>query len=315
MAARGLEPPRPLYVLVRDLLVAILVGVVLYSIFTVFNSRVLNEFNSPEILLFEAGAIALVTYFVARAVTGATNALLARRGATSRASAIRLFLNLLIVIGAVLALFKLAGVSLESIFLGSALAGIVLGLAAQTVLANVFAGLLIVIADPFRPGDRVSLVPPSYGAIAPSYAHEMLYPTYSGTVEDVGLIYTVMRADAGGTVRVPNSVVLGALVIRQAPGVLRSHRIRMTFPQSVAVSTVETALAETLGSLPGRSSVAPPVILEVVDISATTWDGIVVVWTTAADEAGLRDIVLRSVLTKLPAAHPSAGAAARGPLA
>ena len=309
------EPPRPLYVLVRDLLVAILVGVVLYSIFTVFNSKVLTEFNSPEIILFEAGAIALVTYFVARAVHGATNALMARRGGTSRASAIRLFLNLLIVVGAVLALFKLAGVSLESIFLGSALAGIVLGLAAQTVLANVFAGLLIVIADPFRPGDRVSLVPPSYGAIAPSYAHEMLYPTYSGTVEDVGLIYTVLRADSGGTVRVPNSVVLGALVIRQAPHVVRSLRIRMTFPQAIPVSVVETAVAETEGSLPGRSPTAPPVRFEVADISATTWDGVVVVWTTALDESEIRDRVLRSLLARLPAAPLSAGAATRGPTA
>jgi small-conductance mechanosensitive channel len=315
MAASEPEPPRPLYVLVRDLLLAILVGIVLYSIFTVFNGKVLTEFNAPEILLFEAGAIALVTYFVARAVTGATNALMARRGATSRASAIRLFLNLLIVIGAVLALFKLAGVSLESIFLGSALAGIVLGLAAQTVLANVFAGLLIVIADPFRPGDRVSLVPPSYGAIAPSYAHEMMYPTYSGTVEDVGLIYTVLRADTGGTVRVPNSVVLGALVLRQAPGVARSHRIRMTFPQSVPVSIVEAAVGETHGSLPGHSAAAPPVRLEVADISATTWDGVVVVWTTAPDEAGLRDRVLRSVMSRLPTARPSAGGDARGPIA
>jgi small-conductance mechanosensitive channel len=309
------EPPRPLHVLVRDLFVAILVGAALYSIFTVFNRTVLNEFTAPEILLLEAGALALVTYFVARAVHGATDALLARRGGSSRAAAIRLFLNLLIVVGAVLALFKLAGVSIESIFLGSALAGIVLGLAAQTVLANVLAGLLIVIADPFRPGDRVSLVPPSYGAIAPSYAHEMLYPTYSGTVEDVGLTYTVLRADGGGTVRVPNSVVLGALVIRQGPNMIRSHRIRMTFPQSVPVSTVETAVTETGGSLPGRSGAGPPFRFEVADVSAATWDGVVTVWTEVPDEAAIRDRVLRSVLARLPATPPLAGAAPRGPTA
>lgn len=302
MAAADPKASRPLHVLFRNLLLAVVVGVALILLFTVFNHLVLTPFNATEILLFEAGAIVLVTYFVARAVTGATSALLVHRGASSRQSAVRLFLNLIIAIGAVLVLFRLAGVSLESIFLGSALAGIVLGLAAQTVLANVFAGILLVIADPFRPGDRISLVPPSYGAIGPSYAHEMLYPTYSGTVEDVGLIYTVMRADTGGLVRVPNSAVLGSLILRSNTGVLKAHRIRMTFPQSVPISVVEGAVAEAQRSLPERSPAAPPLALQVADISATTWDGVVLVWTTDPDESGFRDRVLRSVLSRLPAA-------------
>jgi len=293
-------PSRPLYVLVRDLLLALLLGAFLFSVFTVFNRQFLNDFNEPGVLLIEAGAILLVAYLVGRAVTGATNALLARRGSTSRAHAIRLFLNLLIAVGAILALFRLAGVSIESIFLGSALAGIVLGLAAQTVLANVFAGLLLVVADPFRPGDRVSIVSGSYGAIAPSYPHEMMYPSYTGVVEDVGLIYTVLHLDSGGTARVPNSVVLGALVLRQTPGVARSVRVRMTFPTSVPVPAVEAALADVGAGLPPVPTSLPPPRLEVADISSASWDGVVVLWSAVPDEAAVRDAVLRSVLGRLP---------------
>jgi small-conductance mechanosensitive channel len=293
-------PPRPLYVLVRDLLLALLLGAFLFGVFTVFNKQFLNDFNEPGVLLIEAGAILLVAYLVGRAVTGATNALLAHRGGSSRAHAVRLLLNLLIAVGAILALFRLAGVSIESIFLGSALAGIVLGLAAQTVLANVFAGLLIVVADPFRPGDRVSIVSGSYGAIAPSYPHEMMYPSYSGVVEDVGLIYTVLHLDSGGTARVPNSVVLGALVLRQTPGVPRSLRVRMTFPLSVDVPTVEAALADVGAGLPPTPAHLPAPRLEVADVSATSWDGVVVLWTAVPDESTARDAVLRSVLARLP---------------
>ncbi|MGD0249710.1 MAG: mechanosensitive ion channel family protein [Thermoplasmata archaeon] len=296
--------PRPFYVLARDLLVATFLAVFLFTLFTIFNHQFLNEFNEPEILILEAGGIILVSYLVGRAVTGAINALMARRGGTTRAHAVRLFLNLLIAVGAVLALFRLAGVSIESIFLGSALAGIVLGLAAQTVLANVFAGLLIVVADPFRPGDRVAFVSGSYGALAPSYPHEMMYPSYTGVVEDVGLIYTVLRLDTGGTAQVPNSVVLGALVLRQTPGVARSVRVRMTFPQSVGVPMVEAALTEIAVKLPRTSPLTPLPRIEVTDISATTWDGVAVVWTMVPDETSVRDSVLRSVLTRLPVTAP-----------
>lgn len=292
---------RPSYVLVRNLVLAIAVAAGLFVLFDAINSRTLNlsQFNGTDILLLEAGAILLVAYLLSRAVTGAANALMRRQGEVSRGHVVRLFLNLVIAIGAVLALFKLAGVSIESIFLGSALAGIVLGLAAQTVLANVFAGLLLVVADPFRPGDRISLVSSNYGAIAPSYPHEIMYPTYGGTVEDVGLIYTILRQDTGGIVKVPNSVVLGALVLRPTVGGVRSHRVRMTFPRSIAVTTVESVLTDLRATFQDPQAPGSRLTLEVVDISATTWDGVVIVWTAATDEASIRDRVLRSVLGRL----------------
>ncbi len=299
------EPPRPLYILLRDLLVALVIGGVLFSIFLVFNTYVLRGIAQPIVLLLEAGAIILVALLVARAVGGATNALLLRRGAVSRSHAVRLFLHILIAVGAVLALFKLAGVSLESIFLGSALAGIVLGLAAQTVLANVFAGLLLVLADPFRPGDRVMIVSSSYGVIWPSYPHEMMYPGVSGVIEDVGLIYTVLRDDQGRTAKVPNSVVLGALVFRPTAGAPQARRVRMTFPLAVPVATVESAVAQLAAGLAPASGTAPPPRLEVADIGAATWDGLIIVWTTALDETAARDVVLRGVLARLaPTARP-----------
>ncbi len=297
-------PTRPLAILLRDLLLALVVGLVLFVIFEYFNQLVFGSLAQPLILLIEAGAIILIAYMVARAVSGATNALLRRQGTVSRSHAVRLFLNLLIAVGAVLALFKLAGVSIESIFLGSALAGIVLGLAAQTVLANVFAGLLLVLADPFRPGDRVTIVSSSYGAVWPSYPHELTYPGVSGVVEDVGLIYTVLNDDLGRHAKVPNSVVLGALVFRPRPGVPQARRVRMTFPLSVPVATVETVVAQLSATLSPAGG--PPPRLEVADIAPTTWDGVIVVWTSARDEAATRDAVLRGVLASHPgAARPS----------
>lgn len=297
---------RPLRILVRDLLVALVVGGFLFVLFDLIYRHILviAGVTGSTLLFLEAGAIVLVAYLFSRALTGAVNALLRIRGNVSRGHVVRLFLNLLIATGAVLALFSLAGVSLESIFLGSALAGIVLGLAAQTVLANLFAGLLLVVADPFRPGDRINLTSSSLGAIAPSYPHELMYPFYGGTVEDVGLTYTILRQDTGGVVKIPNSIILGG-VVQRFEGNLRTVRVRMSFPQTVPVATVEAALADLKAALHDPKTTVSRVSLEMIDISATTWDGVVLVVTSNMDEPTIRDRVLRSVLARLVRPEPS----------
>jgi small-conductance mechanosensitive channel len=292
-------------VLLRNLILSAALAVGLYVLFYQFNAQFFQSrgFAHPFFLALEAGAVLLVAYVVAQSLTNATSAILERRGIASRSHAARLFLNILVAIAAVLVLFSLAGVSAESLFLGSAFAGIILGLAAQTVLANVFAGLLIVLSDPYRPGDRVSFVTSSYGALAPSYPHEMMYPGYSGTIRDVGLVYTVIELDSGGLAKFPNSIAITALSLHQLPGVPRAFRVRMTFPLSIPIPLVETAVAEVAATLPGVSSSWPPPRVDVTDISVATWDAVVTVWSTVVDEGPVRDRILRSVLAQLPAAR------------
>jgi small-conductance mechanosensitive channel len=290
-------------ILVRNLLIVILLAAGLYVLFTVFDRLVLHGLSATEVLLLEAGAVVLVAFAVARAFTSAADELLRRRGQVQHGATMRIFLNLLIGVGAIFALFELAGVSVESIFLGSAFAGIILGLAAQTVLANVFAGLLLVLANPFRPGDRVSFISSSYGAFAPSYPHEMAYPSYSGTVEDVTLLYTILVLDSGGMAKVPNSVVIGALVLQPRTGAPKAHRVRMTLPYTVGVPVLEAALGDVAAAFPQDSARTRPK-LEVTDISAATWDAVITLWSAILDDSAVRDRVMRAVLARLPAPAP-----------
>jgi small-conductance mechanosensitive channel len=298
------EESRTLRILFRNLVLVVLLAVAIYLVFEVFGSTLFHGFRPLDVLLLEAGAVVLIAFAAARAFTSAIDAVLRRQGQAHHGATVRVFLNILIAVGAVLALAALAGVSIESIFLGSAFAGIVLGLAAQTVLANVFAGLLLVVASPFHPGDRVSIISSSYGAFAPSYPHEMAYPSYVGVVEDVELLYTILRLDAGGTAKVPNQVVLAALVVLPTPGVPKLHRVRMTFPLTVDTKTVEAALAEIRSGFPDDAGRAPP-RLEVTDISPTTWDGVVLLTSRTLDDGLVRDRVMRAILRQLPATHPS----------
>jgi small-conductance mechanosensitive channel len=288
---------RPSRGLVRDLLVAAALAAGFYLIFGVFNARLFHTFSITEVLLLEAGALVLVAMLVARAVTNAATKALVRQGLGGRGPAVRLFLNMLVAVAAVFALFRLAGVSADSILLGAGFTGIVLGLAAQTVLANVFAGFLIVFADPFRPGDRISLVSSNYGILAPSYPHEALQPGYAGIVEDIGLVHTVLTLDNGAVAKVPNAVVITAMVIAPGPGTV--HRVRVTFPPGVPVAEVEAALPEIAGAFPAPFAGAPPPRLEVADLAPTGWDGVVVLWSPVRDSAAVRDRVLRVLAGRL----------------
>ncbi len=85
----------------------------------------------------------------------------------------------------------LAGVSVVSV---------VLGLAAQSTLGNLVAGVSLVLYRPVRVGDNVQLNSPK-GLI-------------TATVERVSLGYTVLRDAESSEVIVPNSVMAGSVVIR-----------------------------------------------------------------------------------------------------
>lgn len=94
----------------------------------------------------------------------------------------------------------IAGVRPETILLGGALTVAILGLAAQQTLGNVFAGVVLQGAGPYRVGDRVRL---SGGQVS---------GTIEGTISALGLFYTAI-ARHGERVMIPNSVVLGATVV------------------------------------------------------------------------------------------------------
>ncbi len=87
-----------------------------------------------------------------------------------------------------LVLLAIAGASPTALLAGGTFAGLVLGLAAQTVLSNIIAGVMIILARPYEVGDRITFFTWQYGLIVPAYppkfySHETLMPGYSGLVQ------------------------------------------------------------------------------------------------------------------------------------
>jgi small-conductance mechanosensitive channel len=91
-------------------------------------------------------------------------------------------------------------VSVEKLLVGAGLAGVVLGIAAQQSLGNVFAGLVLVLARPFSIGDHVRIRSGALGGL------------FDAWVEEVSLTYVTLRTD-DGLLKVPNSAMLAAGVL------------------------------------------------------------------------------------------------------
>jgi small-conductance mechanosensitive channel len=74
-----------------------------------------------------------------------------------------------------------------TILASSAVIALVIGFAAQTTLSNFVAGILVAFSQPLRLGDQVEV------------------GQASGIVEEIGLTYTLIRADDGARFFVPNT--------------------------------------------------------------------------------------------------------------
>ena len=99
-------------------------------------------------------------------------------------------------------------VPIGQLLVGGAVTTILLGIAGQQSLANVFAGLVLLLSRPFAVGDYIRLKSGALGGVT------------DGLVAEIGITY--MRLDTDdGTLHLPNSQVLAAAVgpiARPRPG-------------------------------------------------------------------------------------------------
>jgi small-conductance mechanosensitive channel len=111
----------------------------------------------------------------------------------------------------------------ELALLGGAVTGLVLGLALQPVLGNLFAGIIILTTRFVEVGDTVRIVAsqiPYQVTLLPAYKYfspDYVAPGYKGRVVEIGLIYSTLILDTGYELRVPNMVLLSSGVVDYTP--------------------------------------------------------------------------------------------------
>ncbi|HWD84394.1 MAG TPA: mechanosensitive ion channel family protein, partial [Solirubrobacteraceae bacterium] len=118
----------------------------------------------------------------------------------STAGPVEFLVRLVAVTATALGALAVGGVSFHALLVGGAFTAVVLGLAAQQTLGNLFAGMVLLSARPFRLGERIRLQAGAVGGSA------------EGIVSQQGLLYTTL-ARGDDRILIPNNVVLAAAVV------------------------------------------------------------------------------------------------------
>jgi Mechanosensitive ion channel len=172
-------------------------------------------------------------------LAGKVRSVLEPRSGPSHASIVRYFLLLIGGFTTLVITLVLFDVPVGQLVLGGALTSVFVGIAAQQALGNVFAGIVLLLARPFRVGDAIRLRAGALGG------------ELDGTVTEIGITY--VRIDTGGSVfSVPNSQVLNAVVGPQPQTAQpQTAQPQSAQPQSAQPAQPQTAPAAAAASPPG----------------------------------------------------------------
>jgi small conductance mechanosensitive channel len=165
------------------------------------------SFFRPDSLigaLFYLVLFVLIALVLSRALRAAVQAAMTRQGQMDRTTmsflqqfgSALIWVMMLILYAHLIPMLRAMGTALLA---GASVASVVIGLAAQSTLGNLVAGVSITIYKPFRLGDTLQVATPT--------------GTEVGIVERISLGYTTLRSPDGRFVVLPNSVAASQVTI------------------------------------------------------------------------------------------------------
>lgn len=167
------------------------------------------------IRLGAAAALLLLGFGLARDLGRILGPALFRRMDPGTAGTVGFLIRLFFAVVATLVALRVAGLTNENLVPAAAATAVILGLAAQQTLGNLFAGVVLLSARPFVVGDRVRL---QGGDLAGDI---------EGTVASLGLLHTIF-SNGEDSILVPNRTVLNVAIVplREPAGVNLRARLR-----------------------------------------------------------------------------------------
>lgn len=192
-------------------------------------------------------ALVALGWAIARDIGRAAAPTFFRRMDPSTAGTVGFLIRLVAIAITLLAALSIAQVKPTTLVAGGAFTAVVLGLAAQQTLGNLFAGMVLISARPFRVGERIRL---QAGGVA---------GRLEGVVSSQGLLYTTL-ARGDDRIMIPNTVVLAAAVVPLKEP--ESIDVRIRLGSGVRPSQVQAILDEQIRT-PTRNPAT--VLLEELD--------------------------------------------------
>ncbi|HKH22958.1 MAG TPA: mechanosensitive ion channel family protein [Solirubrobacterales bacterium] len=152
-----------------------------------------------EVRIATVALLVLLGWSLARSLARGFAPMLYRRLEPGTAGTIGFLLRLLTIVAATAVALRIAGLQPGALAIGGGFTAVVLGLAAQQVLGNLLAGVVLITNRPFRVGERVRL----QGGVLAGHIE--------GVVGSLGLFYTTLVSGAD-RILVPNGVLIQCAV-------------------------------------------------------------------------------------------------------
>ena len=252
-------------------------------------------YSIPNILT--ALFIFLASLCLARVVAGLLRGFLLRRRMVS--NVVDLLAHLLywgiLLVGVIMALQRFFDVT--AFLAGLGILGFTVGFALQDVMKNFAAGIILLLQQPFRVGEAISVA------------------GFEGTVLAIDLRATEMSTFDGRMVSIPNASILTNPIINFTRAPRRRVDITLPVPSADDLAAVRSVVLNAMRGAPGSlSDPAPTVGVEQIEAAGVSLTGQFWVDITRANPDQARDAALtriRSGLEKPPA--PAASVASSPP--
>jgi small-conductance mechanosensitive channel len=232
---------------------AVILSVLLVAVLVLFDNREQLFGIKPDTTADTASrigaAVALLAlgWAIARDIGRAVAPTFMRRMDPGTAGTVGFLIRLATIALALVIALSVAGLSASAVVAGSAFTAVVVGLAAQQTLGNLFAGMVLLSARPFRVGELVRLQAGAVGGVV------------EGIVSELGLLYTTLSRGED-RIMVPNSVVLAAAVVPLKEPASVDVKVRLT--AGVRPSQVQAILDSQIATPTRRKAT---VLLEEID--------------------------------------------------
>ena len=177
---------------------------------------------------------------------------------------------------------------------GASIASVVIGLAAQSTLGNVVAGVAITLYRPFRLGDRLQVTAPT--------------GTEVGNVDSLSLGYTTLRTDDGRLVVLPNSVAASQVIINLSASQPRSAplAIAIRISRATDIGAARELALRTACEAVGESAVLGCFVTRMDDAAVT-----LELRVRSPPQAAERDLLHSKLLEQLARSFAASGLDAR----
>jgi small conductance mechanosensitive channel len=256
------------------------------AVLVVFNRRRdLFPGLGTQVRIATVVALVVLGWALARALGRSIAPALFRRLDPATAGTVGFLVRLISIAVMVIIALRIAGLNAGTLAVGGVFTAVVLGLAAQQTIGNLFAGMVLLRTRPFRVGERVRLIGgPLAGQV-------------EGIVASLGLFYATL-VSGSDRILVPNSVVLNlAIMPLHEPDRVE---LRARFGADTSPRRVQELLNEAV-TVPTRYP--PHISLEEVDRDEVVVR-IVATPDRPGDGAELADQIL-SVARRADGAQPS----------